>query len=136
MRTNGVIPLLLVDGLDSQSELLFLKYIVDKSIKWNINISKPYGTGYWQVGDSAQQKRNYKMFLGEAKNVLARQKFEQGLNMQINKNKIIQIVKYAWEHFFALTSSNKNVISKRVWGPLNHNLLCHSESVNTMIEKR
>ena len=61
--SDGVPPFLLLDknnGLrfDCQS---FLKYINEPETKWNVCMGVPYGTSYWQVGDSHEQNGCFKM---------------------------------------------------------------------------
>jgi hypothetical protein len=54
-RTTGLAPFLLLDGYGSRFELEFLEYIHSDETKWVVNIGLPYGTSYWQVGDSTEQ---------------------------------------------------------------------------------
>ncbi len=54
-RVTGLNPFLLLDGHGSQFELEFLEYIHTEEIRWDCCIGLPYGTSYWQVGDSSEQ---------------------------------------------------------------------------------
>jgi hypothetical protein len=48
-------PFLLLEGHGSRFELDFLHYINEDETKWECCIGLPYGTSYWQVGDSSEQ---------------------------------------------------------------------------------
>ena len=54
-RTPGVFPFAILDGHGSRLEVPFLKYINDKTTEWCVCLGVPYGTAYWQVGDSKEQ---------------------------------------------------------------------------------
>jgi len=76
-RTNCIPPFLLLDGHGSRFNLIFLEYInvtKRKGVKWNICIGVPYGTSYWQVGDSAEPNGCFKMYLLRAKTALLQKK--------------------------------------------------------------
>jgi hypothetical protein len=60
-RQDGLKPFLLLDGHGSRLELPFLKYVNDHGHPWVVCIGVPYGTSYWQVGDSSEQNGSYKM---------------------------------------------------------------------------
>ncbi|KAI2492615.1 hypothetical protein MHU86_21929 [Fragilaria crotonensis] len=62
-RSDGVPPFLLLDGHGSRFDLKFLRYVNDPTTKWNACIGVPYGTSYWQVGDSTEQNGCFKMAL-------------------------------------------------------------------------
>ena len=62
-RTDGVPPFLLLDGPGSRFELLFLEYINNPMHTWKVCIGMPYSTHIWQVGDSAEQNRSFKMVM-------------------------------------------------------------------------
>jgi len=51
-RKDDLKPFLLVDGHGSRFELTFLEYILAPGTEWIVCIGVPYGTSYWQVGDS------------------------------------------------------------------------------------
>jgi hypothetical protein len=77
-RSYGVNPFLLLDGHGSRFELPFLEYITCKDHKWKVCIGVPYGTSYWQVGDSAEQNGCFKMALTKAKRNLVEKKRKLG----------------------------------------------------------
>ncbi len=52
----------------------FLEYIDARPTKWNVNIGFPYGTSYWQVGDSSEQNGYFKVALTKAKQELVTKK--------------------------------------------------------------
>ena len=66
-RTDGIAPFLLLDGHGSRVQLTFLEYINNPANPWSVCIGGPYGTSYWQVGDSSQQNGSFKMNTGKAK---------------------------------------------------------------------
>ena len=66
-QTTGLNPFLLLDGHGSRFELEYLEYIHSEKTKWECCIGLPYGTSYWQVGDSTEQNGCFKMALTKAK---------------------------------------------------------------------
>ena len=70
----GLNPFILLDGHGSRFELDFLKYVNKKETKWEVCIGLPYGTSYWQVGDSSEQNGCFKMSLTRAKQELVTKK--------------------------------------------------------------
>lgn len=113
-RSDGIHPFLLVDGHGSRFELPFLRYVNDAEgtgRKWNACVGVPYGTSYWQVGDSSEQNGCFKM--------------------ELTKYKRDLIVSQAWAHSFARIVQNKSAIADRGWNPLNYNCLLHPEIVAT-----
>lgn len=126
-RSDGVPPFLLLDGHGSRFELPFLEYITCKDHEWKVSIGVPYGTSYWQVGDSTEQNGCFKMALTRAKRNLVEKKESWGLEGTIEKTDIVSIVTYAWERSFARQSTNIKAVAERGWGPLNYNLLLHPE---------
>jgi len=60
-RRNGFKQMLLLDTHGLRMKLEFLSYINSAGTKWVVCIGVPYGTALWQVGDSAEQNRLYKM---------------------------------------------------------------------------
>jgi hypothetical protein len=66
-HTTGLAPFLLLDGYESRFELDFSEYINCSETKWSVNIGLPYGTSYWQVGDSTEQNGCFKMALAASK---------------------------------------------------------------------
>jgi hypothetical protein len=128
-RSTGLNPFLILDGHGSRFELDFLEYINTCETKWNVNIGLPYGTSYWQVGDSTEQNGCFKMALTKAKQKLVTAKNDAGLPFEINKTDVVKLVKEAWEVSFARVNTNRKAVLERGWGPkaLNYNVLCHPE---------
>jgi hypothetical protein len=126
-RSDGIPPFLLLDGHGSRFELPFLEYIMNKEHEWKVCIGVPYGTSYWQVGDSAEQNGCFKMALSKAKRLLVEKKENAALIGTIEKTDIVGLVTYAWKHSFDRVASNRKAIAERGWGPLNYNLLLHPE---------
>jgi len=128
-RSTGLNPFLLLDGHGSRFELDFLEYINSTETKWDCCIGLPYGTSYWQVGDSSEQNGCFKMALTKAKQELVTKKNESGLDYTINKTDVVGLVRQAWKSSFARTQTNRKAIATRGWGPraLNYNALLHPE---------
>jgi len=89
-RSTGLSPFLLLDGHGSRCDLEFLEYINSEETKWHVNIGLPYGTSYWQVGDSTEQNGCFKMALSKAKQELVTKKNDAGLPFEINKTDIVK----------------------------------------------
>jgi len=132
-QLNGLNPFLLLDGHGSRFELEFLEYIHNEKTKWNCCIGLPYGTSYWQVGDSSEQNGCFKMALTKAKQELVMKKNEAGLEFAINRNDIVGLVRKAWNASFAREETNRKAVVHRGWGPrpLNYNALTHPEILAT-----
>jgi hypothetical protein len=71
---TGLNLFLLLDGHGSRFDLSFLNYINAAETKWECCIGLPYGTSYWQVGDSSKQNGCFKMVLSRAKQDLVTKK--------------------------------------------------------------
>ena len=54
-REDGLKPFLLVDGHSSRFDIEFLRYINSPPTSYSVCVGVPYGTSYWQVGDSTEQ---------------------------------------------------------------------------------
>jgi hypothetical protein len=93
--STGLSPFLLLDGHGSRFELEFLEYINTLEHKWNCCIGLPYGTSYWQVGDSSEQNGCFKMAFTRAKQELVSKKNDDGLEYAINKTDIVGLVRTA-----------------------------------------
>jgi hypothetical protein len=133
-RSNtGLNPFLLLDGHGSRFELEFLQYINSAETKWECCIGVPYGTSYWQVGDSSEQNGCFKMALTTAKQELVTKKNDAGLEFAINKADIVGLVQKAWKASFARVRTNIKVTISRGWGPkaLNYNALLNPEILAT-----
>jgi hypothetical protein len=132
-RTDpNVKPFLLLDGHGSRLELPFLKYINTEAHQWVVCIGVPYGTSYWQVGDSAEQNGCYKMALTSEKAELVIKKQRHSIpNARIETYEIVIVVNAAWQKSFARVDYNREAIAARGWGPLTRNLLDHPEILAT-----
>ena len=74
-QDTGPPPFLILDGHGGRFDLFFLEYINNPEYTWNVCIGVPYGTSYWQVGDSTEQNRCYhKMAITKAKQELLTKK--------------------------------------------------------------
>ena len=94
-RTDGVLPFLLLDGHGSRLELPFLEYINDmgeEGHKWRVCIGVPYGTSFWQVGDSAEQNGSFKMAMVRAKTKLLQKKADCRLEFAVEKTDVVLLV--------------------------------------------
>jgi hypothetical protein len=60
-REEGCRPFVLLDSHQTQLELELLDYVNDQAHPWSVCIGVPYGTALWQVGDSTEQNRNFKV---------------------------------------------------------------------------
>jgi len=106
-RSTGLNPFLLLDGHGSRFELEFLEYIHTEQSRWDCCIGLPYGTSYWQVGDSSEQNGCFKMALTKAKQELVRKKNDAGLEFVIDKRDIVGLVCKAWKASFSREETNK-----------------------------
>ena len=131
-RENGLKPFLLLDGHGSRLELPFLQYVNDDDHRWIVCIGVPYGTSYWQVGDSSEQNGSYKMALTKSKRELVMKKQRSCFkNPRIETYEIVMIVNEAWQKSFGRVPFNKDAIAARGWYPLTRNLLDHPEIAAT-----
>lgn len=125
---HGTKPFLLLDGHGSRLELPFLQYINTPIHEWVVCIGVPYGTSYWQVGDSAEQNGSYKMALTKSKRNLVLKKQRSCMNNpRIDTHEIMVVVNDAWNNSFARVEYNQKAIAARGWNPLTRNLLDHPE---------
>ncbi len=131
-RENGLKPFLLLDGHGSRLELPFLQYVNDDDHRWIVCIGVPYGTSYWQVGDSSEQNGSYKMALTKSKRELVMKKQRSCFkNPRIETYEIVMIMSEAWQKSFGRVPFNKDAIAARGWYPLTRNLLDHPEIAAT-----
>jgi hypothetical protein len=129
---GGPKPFLLLDRHGSRLELPFLQYVNDPAHQWIVCIGVPYGTSYWQVGDSSEQNGSYKMALTKCKKELVLKKQRACMkNARIETYEIVIVVNAAWNKSFARISFNKQAIAARGWYPLTRNLLDHPEIAAT-----
>jgi hypothetical protein len=106
-RSTGLSPFLLLDGHGSRFKLEFLEYIHTEESRWDCCIGLPYGTSYWQVGDSSEQNGCFKMALTKAKQELIMKKNDAGLEFVIDKRDIVGLVSKAWKAKFSREETNK-----------------------------
>ena len=125
-RSDGVAPFLLLDGHGSRFDQKS-----NNKTKWNVCIGVPYGTSYWQVGDSTEQNGCFKMALTKYKRNLLTRKEECRLEFTIEKVDVVYLVHQAWLESFARIKSNKKAIADRGWNPLIYNCLLHPEILAT-----
>ena len=85
IRTPRVLPFAMLDGHGSRLELPFLKYINDKATEWCICLGVPYGTAYWQLGDSKEQNGSFNTAMTDAKRKLLDLKRQSCTNETIDK---------------------------------------------------
>lgn len=114
----------------------FVQFINHSDTKYCMTIGVPYGTSYWQVGDSVEQNGCFKMATYRAKDELLQHR-ENSINgiMGILPSDIIIIVNQAWEQSFARVRTNKKAIAERGWFPYNRNVLLHPDIRATMTEQ-
>jgi hypothetical protein len=93
-QDTGPPPFLIIDGHGSRFDLLFLEYINNPEHNWNVCIGVPYGTSYWQVGDSTEQNGCYKMAITKAKRELLTKKADYRQEFSLNKVDIVGIEKH------------------------------------------
>ena len=117
-------PFLLLDDHGSRFQLPFLHYINDPAHPWVVRIGVPYGTSYWQVGDSIEQNGCYKIYVGEAKKNLVEMKYDKRLNCTIEKHKIIKLVKTSWNKSFERTLTNRKTIAERMVSSKSKLVMC------------
>ena len=124
LRSNGLVPFVLLDGHNSRFDLEFLQYINDVQHKWNVCIGVPYGTALWQVADTSYQNGKFKMTLNEMKAVLfdlCLSIFQQKLHLL--RTDIIRLVNTSWPPAFADVKNNLKAILETGWRPFNRHLL-------------
>jgi hypothetical protein len=132
-RSDGIPPFLLLDGHGSRFDLEFLEYVNGADTKWRCCIGVPYGTSYWQVGDSTEQNGCFKMALTKHKRNLLNAKSLVGQDFALDKEDVIPLVHKAWNDSFARVKSNQNAIAERGWTPLTYNCLLHPEILQTRV---
>jgi hypothetical protein len=132
-RTMGLRPFLLLDSHGSRFDLEFLEYINAEEMKWNVDIGLPYGTSYWQVGDSSEQNGSFKMKLTKVKKNLTSKKNDARLAFEVGQRDVGKLVRESWNESFAKVVTNRKAVLTRGWGPkaLNYNVLLHKEIIGT-----
>ena len=122
------LPFLLVDGHGSRLKLPFIEYINHLAHKWKVCLGLPYGTSFWQVGDSSERIGSYYMETYRYKDMLIKKRMEMNVkSLNIKRSDIIPIVNSARSKSFANVDNNVKAIRDRGWGPLTRNLLQHPE---------
>ena len=99
-RSDGVNPFLLLDGHGSRFDLMFLTYVNDPANIWNACIGLPYGTSYWQEGDSSEQNDCFKMALTRYKRELLERKELVNADFAVSKEDIAYLVAQNMGRFF------------------------------------
>ena len=133
-RETHLKPFLLLDGHGSRLQLPFLQYIHSEEHPWHVCLGLPYGTSFWQVGDSSEQNGAFKMNLTKAKRELVHKKWRCGMSKdaRVEKHDIMLIVSQAWDKSFGWVATNQKAIAARGWNPLTRNLLDNKELRSTM----
>ncbi len=117
-------PFLLLDGHRSRLELSFLQYINTPKDHWVVCIGVPYGTAYWQVGDSKEQNGSFNIAITQAKQDLLEKKDALGLYDEgIVDTDLMPIVNSALKRSFGRVDKSRNAISDQGWCQLNKALL-------------
>jgi hypothetical protein len=108
------VPFLLVDGHDSRFNTSFLHYINNESTQWMVCIGVPYGTSYWQVGDSNEQNGSYKMGLTREKQEMINKRItHMNQDMQVRPTYIVPLVNKVWKVSFDRDTGNSKEITLR-----------------------
>jgi hypothetical protein len=122
-RSNGKLPVLILDGHHSRMKLPFLKYINDSDHQWSVCLGVPYGTHIWQVADSSELNGNFKIALTKAKAEYLQHK--ETINQKFVPTDIIPLLNMAWEGTFNRVDTARRAVLERGWNPLNYVLLDH-----------
>ena len=133
-RLPRVVPFAIRDGYGSRYELPFLKYINDSATEWCIYLCVPYGTPYWQVGDSEEQNGSFNIAMTDVKRKLLDLKRSHCLKETIEKNNLMLLINIAWNKSFASIDMNKKYIANEGWGLYNCNIFTLSHIRATMTE--
>ena len=134
-RSVGLTPFALLDAHGSRLETPFLSYINTPPHEWVVTIGTPYGTAYWQVGDSKEQNGSFKIAMTKEKCDIMIKKGQKMMEQCIEPHEIMPILNFAWERSFVREDKNQNAISDRGWNPLNYNLLNNPDIRATMTFK-
>jgi hypothetical protein len=119
---GGPLPFLFLDGHGSCFQLPFMWYIEDEEHKWKLCIGVPNVTAHWQVGDTAEQNGSWKM--------------ATAMPLSIKPTDIVPVCNSAWRQYFARVESNKCVISRLGWNPLNNRgLLRHDRDLKIKVSE-
>jgi len=118
------------------SATYFLEYINAEVTKWLVCLGTPYGTSYWQVGDSSEQNGMFKMRWIREKARLIAYKSRHNLPLTLNATDIIPLTSKCWYASFAIPSLVTKAVADRGWNPLNYALLTHPEIVGTKQKRK
>ena len=124
----------MLDGHGSRFELPFLKYINDSTTEWCVCLGIPYGTTYWEVGDSKEQNGSFNIAMTDAKRKLLDLKRSYFLNETIDKSDLMLLINITWNKLCVRIDMNKKAFTDREWGPYNCNILTLSHIRATMTE--
>ena len=102
-----------MDG--SRFDLLFLQYINTAATKLNVCIGVPYGTSYWEIGDSPEQNGSFKLALTKCKRDLLTQKERRRAAFAVEKDDFVDLVSEAWDESFAHFATNQKAIAEQGW---------------------
>ena len=137
-RSTGRLPCLIVDGHGSRFELPFVDYVNGNvnGKEWVVCIGVPYGTSYWQVGDSSEQNGSYKIALVKAKEYIMNQRKDMCISpTTIDTTDIIPCTNKVWKESFAKIDTNKKALCDRGWYPWNKMFLLHRDIRAQMTDK-
>ena len=115
---------MLLDDHQSCFNLNFLCYIHEDYTCWNVCIGVPYGTAYWQVGDSSEQNGTFKMSLSAEKKQLFECRldtFQQ--NLHLIRTDILPLIRKSWLDGFGNVLNNCKAVAHCDWFPFNLILL-------------
>jgi hypothetical protein len=110
-RSDGVPPMVILDGHNSQFRSEYLEYCNDEQHLCNPMLGVPYASNLWRVDDSPQQNGAFKIELSKWKRWLSSLKEKHGYNCcLIETTYIMLLVRKAWARSFARVESNKRAI--------------------------
>jgi len=89
--------MIILDGHDSHLKLNFLIYINNEGTKWIVCLGTPFGTSYWQVGDSAEQNDAFKMAWIHEKRKLVNFKQDCTIPLPLTSDDIMPLINCAWD---------------------------------------
>ena len=134
-------PCLLVYGHGSRLSMPFLRYInnldgdgekiAEANHEWNCYIGLPNGTAYWQVGDSSEQNRRFKVNIRQEKEFIRNQHRIYREPIKIERYHVMLMIGLVWNSCFGDINGNRNTILQRGWNPLNRGCSVHPEIKKT-----
>ena len=72
----------------------------NKTTEWYVCLGVPYGTAYWQVGDSKEQNGSFNMAMTYAKRKLLDLKYQSCMNETIDKSDLMLLNNIVWNKLF------------------------------------